>query len=116
MVDELTLLPGIVDFKNQHALQLNYFFRQRDIERQVTIAPLTPMVILHPMSERPIELRTHYIDSKDEWIDCNPQRSGMFLDIPNGGAKGFKQLKKYYKKRNKFWEKRDKIEEDEDER
>ena len=111
IVDELTLLPGVVDFKNQHALQLNYFFRQRDIERQVTIAPLTPMVILHPMSERPIELRTHYIDSKAEWRawGSNPQRSGMFLDIPNGGAEGFRKLKKYYKKRNKFWEKRDKI-------
>jgi len=112
MVDDLTLLPGVLEFKNQSAIELNYFFRQRDKERKVNIVPLTPVVIIHPMSERPIELRHHYIGDKNSWLDRFAKKGvGMFLDLADGSDI---DLQKYYKKRNKFWEKRDKIKDEND--
>ena len=112
MVDDLTLLPGVLEFKNQSAIELNYFFRQRDKERKVNIVPLTPVVIIHPMSERPIELRHHYIGDKNSWLDRFAKKGvGMFLDLADGSDIN---LQKYYKKRNKFWEKRDKIKDEND--
>ena len=109
MVDDLTLLPGVLEFKNQHAIELNYFFRQRETKRKVNIHPLTPMVIMHPMSERPIKFRHHYIEDKNVWLDRFAKKGvGMFLDLADGASM---DLQKYYKKRSKFWEKRDKIEE-----
>jgi len=114
IIDDLTLLPGVVNFKNQFTTELNYFFRSRDVKRTLTIEPLTPMVIMHPMSERPIKLRHHYIEDENKWRTRILQRGmGMVLDT---GVRTSKNLQKYYKKRNKFLEKRDKIEEDEDER
>lgn len=108
MVDDLTLLPGVLEFKNQHAIELNYFFRQRETKRKVNIHPLTPMVIMHPMSERPIKFKHHYIEDKNVWLDRFAKKGvGMFLDLAGGASM---DLQKYYKKRNKFWEKRDKIE------
>ena len=44
---------------------LNYFFQQKDTQQVINIKTLTPMVIMHPISERKVKLRHHLLTSKD---------------------------------------------------
>ena len=59
------LTPGVVSFKYQMDCNLNYFFQQKDTQQVINIKTLTPMVIMHPISERKVKLRHHLLTSKD---------------------------------------------------
>jgi hypothetical protein len=59
-------LPAIVNFKDQHATNLNYFFEYQKDESFIKIEPLTPLVMLHPLTEREIEIKNHLV-SKHEY-------------------------------------------------
>jgi hypothetical protein len=59
-------LPAVVNFKNQHATNINYFFEYKKEESFIKIEALTPLVILHPLSEKEIEIKNHLV-SKDEY-------------------------------------------------
>ena len=92
----LILLPGILNFKNQMATHLNYFFERGDAPKEVRIQPRTPMLMLHPLSERKVKLRHHYIKKEgDEKSFLQRPISGMlFDDYPNPIPT---------KKRDKLW-------------
>jgi hypothetical protein len=59
-------LPAVVNFKDQHATNLNYFFEYQKDESFIKIEPLTPLVMLHPLTEREIEIKNHLV-SKHEY-------------------------------------------------
>ena len=59
------LTPGVISFKYQMDCNLNYFFQQKDTQQVINIKTLTPMVIMHPISERKVKLRHHLLTSKD---------------------------------------------------
>ena len=79
------LTPGVVSFKYQMDCNLNYFFQQKDTQQVINIKTLTPMVIMHPISERKVKLRHHYIKKEgDEKSFLQRPISGMlFDDYPN---------------------------------
>jgi hypothetical protein len=60
------ILPGVISFKHQHATNINFFISNRTYEQEFSIQPLTPLVILHPMSDKKVKIVNHLI-SKEEW-------------------------------------------------
>lgn len=74
----LTSLPGILNFKMQHSTNINYFFTIDDKEKSFRIEPLTPLMLLHPMTEKKIVLRHHLIE-KQRWEDMLQDKSNFFL-------------------------------------
>jgi hypothetical protein len=66
LIFNMSVLPGVVSFKHQHSTHINFYISNRMYEQQLSIEPLTPLVILHPMSDKKIKVVNHLI-SKDEW-------------------------------------------------
>lgn len=60
------ILPGVVDYKYQHYTNINMFAFNEEFEKHINIPPITPLVILHPMSDRKIKIKNHLVDKK-EW-------------------------------------------------
>jgi hypothetical protein len=56
-------LPAVVNFKDQNSTNINYFFEYKEEETFIKIEPLTPLVVLHPLSEREIEIRNHLVST-----------------------------------------------------
>ncbi len=65
LASKLTLVPGITEFKYQHAAELNYFFCRKEEDELINIPPLTPLAILHPMTEKKIVLKHHLISREE---------------------------------------------------
>jgi len=99
--EHFTLLPGILEFKNQTSLEMNYIVCPKKDEITFRVPSLTPMAILHPMTERKIEIRHHLISKEDFSESILNYGAGMvFRDDP---------MPMFYKNRNKFWDKEEKI-------
>ncbi len=99
----LTLLPGVMQFKTQTATHMNYMVEQNEKVQNFNIQPLTPMAILHPMTDRKIEIRHHLVD-KDKFKAIRSSGAGMnFVKNIFDGSRDF------YVKRERFWKKADEI-------
>ena len=94
----LILTPGVLSFKHQMWTSLNYFIEQKDVQQNIHIEPLTPMLIMHPMSERKIKLRHHLLTTKDRALE-HPTY-GMFIND---------QTTDHFKRKKSLFEKIDKI-------
>lgn len=78
----LHLLPGVLDFKTQSSTNMNYFFERKDNRVEINIEPLTPMMMLHPMTDRNVIIKHHYVP--DDWIfKMMATDFGMFNDKKN---------------------------------
>ncbi len=98
------LTPGVLSFKSQMDCNLNYFYKQTDKKQVINIDPLTPMAIMHPMSDRKIKLNHHLITSRDK--DGNP----TFGHFSNGLFLYRHPEKLLFRTKKKLFEKIDKIE------
>jgi len=88
-VDHLTVLPAVVDYKYQHWTNINWLVVNKDEPKNINIAPLTPMVIIHPMTDRNVIIKNHLV-SKDEWDRIGGGTEFMLLQ----GNKNLYQSKK----------------------
>lgn len=61
-VQHLTMLPGALNFKYQHNTNMNYLVVAGDETKSFTIPPLTPLMLLHPMTDKKVVLKHHFID------------------------------------------------------
>jgi hypothetical protein len=66
ILDKLTILPAVMDFNTQHATEINYFIVRRDFERQVVLKALEPLVMLHAMDDRKVEIKNHLITEEEK--------------------------------------------------
>ena len=82
---DITVLPGIVNYKYQHGTNINIIVNPRIGERQIEIFCGQAMVHGFPISERKLEIRKHLI-SRDEF----DKRTSKF-------GSGFSFGKKYSK-------------------
>ena len=96
----LVLMPGVVNYKYQMQSNFNFFFQQTDTRQVIHIEPLTPIAILHPMSERKIKLRHHLLTSKDE-----NETTGSLAH----GTNGLFFMRGVYKKKRDIFKKIDEI-------
>jgi hypothetical protein len=65
-LEYLSILPAIVNFKYQHFCNINFFILNKDKVGFCNIPALTPLVILHPLTEKKVIVKNHLI-SEREW-------------------------------------------------
>ena len=58
-----TVLPGVMDFKYQHSININTFFAYKDTKSSILIPAGTPMAHLTPLTEKEVEIKCHTIDT-----------------------------------------------------
>ena len=56
-LNDITLAPGVIDFKYQHGVNLNYLFDYRDKERIITFEPNTAMGMLTPLVSEDVTVK-----------------------------------------------------------
>jgi hypothetical protein len=104
--NRLTLLPGAVQFKTQTGTDINYMVEQGADEQKIRLAPLTPLAILHPMTERKVQLRHHLI-SLEKYSQLRRRAGGMLLDADTDSA--LDPNKRVDVRNKKFWQKADEL-------
>ena len=66
LLNNVTVLPAVVNFKYQHITNINLFVINKDNTETCKIPPLMPLAILHPLTEKKVIIKNHLV-SKDEW-------------------------------------------------
>jgi hypothetical protein len=66
ILSNIVVMPGVINFKFQHATEINLLVINKDKTEEFTISPRTPLAILHPLTSKKIKIETHLI-SKEEW-------------------------------------------------
>lgn len=93
LITNISVLPGVVNYKYQHATDINLFATLKDgTKQQVIIEPLTPLAILHPLTEKEIIIKNHLV-SKDEWYRLHGANRLFFARNPQDSIKLYKSKK-----------------------
>lgn len=100
-------LPAVIQFKSQAFTNINFMFEQNAEERKFNFQPLTPMAMLHPMTERRVEIRNHLV-SPDAYERITRRGGGMLLNAQNLAGESFSIAEQHSRKR-KFWDKADEL-------
>lgn len=58
-------LPAVINFYEQSGTNINFFLRHTNEKQTIEINPLTPLVILHPLTEEKITVRNHLVSDKE---------------------------------------------------
>jgi hypothetical protein len=102
----LTILPAVIQFKTQQGAEINFVIQQKEKEQKINLPALTPLAILHPMTERKVKIR-HHLVTLDKFIKIGRKSGGMILGGTNEDA--MTGTSKRLAKNKKFWEKADKL-------
>ncbi len=97
-------MPSVIQFKTQVATNLNYLVEQKPEMQKINLEPLTPMAMLHPMTDRRVEIR-HHLVTKDKQRDITRRGAGMLL----GEEDLLKAPKGFRAKKAAFWAKADEL-------
>jgi hypothetical protein len=61
----MNILPGVIDFRYQHHVAINYLLMKPEIPQTINIEPLSPLVILHPLTEKKVEIKNHLVSENE---------------------------------------------------
>lgn len=61
-----SLLPATINYKYQHGTNINYLIVNGESEKTFKIPALTPLVMMHGLTEKTIEVKNHLVTEK-EW-------------------------------------------------
>jgi len=70
-------LPAVIDFKYQHNTEINFMFKYNDqpgVYTDIIFKPRDPLVMLTPLSDEKIEIKTHLITFKEYISNYNSLR------------------------------------------
>lgn len=81
--EQITVLPGVVEYKYQHCTDINVMIERTQEERQVLINAGTPMVHIVPITERKVILETKYITETEKQSIINKYGRLKFLSSYN---------------------------------
>ena len=62
---DFKIIPGLLEFKAQHASHINIFIPKKKTEYGIYIPISKPLVYLTPLSEDKIEVKNHLVDEKE---------------------------------------------------
>ena len=65
LLSKMTILPGVINFKYQHHTNINFFAQNKDVAEQCTIPPLTPLVIMHPLTDKKVIIKNHLVSESE---------------------------------------------------
>ena len=72
------VMPAVVNYKYQHDTNINAILTQeKEAETNLEIEPLSPLVMIHPMSDRRVTFRYHLV-TKEEWYQKNSTQHYVF--------------------------------------
>lgn len=91
-IGTLTNLPAVIEFKYNHGTEINYFVETKEKPQTITIPPLTPLVMLHPLTERNVVIKNHLV-TKDEW-DRQHGAHNLLFQRDGRDSVGFYQSKR----------------------
>ena len=74
-INKIAPAGGVVDFKNQHSLHLHTFVEIPTTVQEFVLPLGMPLVHIIPLTDTPIELKTHVIDEA-EWIKKTQTSTG----------------------------------------
>jgi len=90
---KLIVLPGVINFKYQHATNINLLAITNSVVKELYIPPRTPLGILHPLTERNIEIKTHLV-TKEDWLRVHGLNKLFFARNANDSIKLYKSKKR----------------------
>lgn len=97
------IMPGVVNYKYQYDTNINAIITlENDVEKFLEIEPLTPLVMIHPLTDRKIKFRYHLV-SEEEWFQ---QNSIQYFLFDNTGE----EISRLYQNKVKLKNKLDSIE------
>lgn len=102
----LTGLPGVIQFKHQTATHINYMLEQTEETQKFNFQPLTPMAILHPLTEREVVLRHHLLEG-DKIKTVASAGGGMLLNMFQRDL--FSNPAKLHARKTAFFQKADEL-------
>jgi hypothetical protein len=88
----LALLPAVVNYKYQHGTNINFFLENKDVPEECMIPPVSPLVIIHPMTDRKVIIKNHLI-SRTEWERMFMLDELFFRSSPKDAAKLYTRKK-----------------------
>jgi hypothetical protein len=104
--NSLTILPAVIEFKTQVGAEINFIVQQKEKEQKINLEALTPLAILHPMTERRVEIR-HFLITTDKYQLLGRRSGGMCFGTTPEDALKLKPNRR--SKTKKFWEKADEL-------
>jgi len=60
-----SILPGVLEFRKQHATHINLFIEHKDEQQFCKIPSLEPLAMLHPLTEKKIIIKNHLVSEKE---------------------------------------------------
>ena len=108
--NSLTILPAVIQFKTQQATEINFVIQQKEKEQKINLPSLTPLAIMHPMTERKIKIR-HHLVAVDKFNMIHRKSGGMVLGSTRGPSSedALTEIPKRIAKNEKFWKKADEL-------
>jgi len=93
-MQNFSIIPGVMNFKYQHSSNINYIVIQDNEAKDISIPVRTPLVMMHPMTEKNVIIKNHLIDRKefDEGFDFSLKK--LFLEMSPNDMLGFSRKKK----------------------
>lgn len=92
----ICVLPGVIEFRKQHATNINLFIKYQQEKQFCKIPSLEPLVILHPFTEKKVNINNHLVDDKEikrikEGI-THLYFNRNFLEVRKNGRKILKKI------------------------
>ena len=88
------IMPAVVNYKYQHDTNINAILTQeKETETNLEIEPLSPLVMIHPMSDRRVTFRYHLV-SEEEWYQKNSIQQYVFDNTVDDVSKMYQNKKK----------------------
>ena len=103
---DVTGLPAVIQFKSQSFTNMNYMFEKKTEEQNFNFQPLTPIAMIHPMTERRVEIRNHLV-SLDKYRKIMRRGGGMIFNSENSENEMHKS--EQHSRKRKFWAKADEL-------
>lgn len=66
LIPHLTVLPAVVNYRYNHATEINFLIENKNSAQELNIPALTPLVILHCLSEKNVKIQNHLV-TESEW-------------------------------------------------
>lgn len=93
MLKYMSILPGVMEFKHQPFAEINYLVHEQEKDVSFEIPAQTPLVMLHPITEKEVHVVNHMID-KTEWDRIGHLQGLVFQDSMEDRIKMIRKKKK----------------------
>lgn len=81
--ENMNLLPAIINYKYTHDTNISWMLYYTGQNKTINIDPLTPLVALHPMSDKKVIIKNHLVDDFEISKILEPERMFRIPTLKN---------------------------------